>query len=203
MSASPAFVPGTALAGAAAWAMEMHGDQVRKATGIPYVSHLFAVAALAMEHGADEDQTVAALLHDVIEDTDATFEQVEERFGPRVAELVAACSERHGDPKPKWRLRKEAYIDHVGLMPSDALVVTIADKLHNARSISRDLHAQGLAMFARFTAADPDDQLWYYGALVDAYRRRTADDEALTALVDELDAVVADIREQVQALRVG
>ena len=200
MSGPSAFVPGSALADAAAWAIEMHKDQVRKATGIPYVSHLFAVAALAMEHGADEDQTVAALLHDIIEDTPATFEQVDERFGPRVAEIVAACSERHGDPKPKWRMRKEVYIDHIGLMPTEALVVTIADKLHNARSIRRDLAVQGLPMFARFTAADPDDQLWYYESLVDAYRARTVDDEALTALVDQLDAVVAEIRTQVEAL---
>ena len=200
MSASPVFVPGAELAGAAAWAIEMHGDQVRKATGIPYVSHLFAVAALAMEHGADRDQTAAALLHDVVEDTPATFEQVQERFGPRVARIVAACSERHGDPKPEWRLRKEAYIDHVRLMPTEALVVTIADKLHNAQSIRRDLRAQGLSMFARFTAADPDDQLWYYGSLVEVYRSRTEGDGALTALVDELDGVVADIAGQVEAL---
>lgn len=178
----------------------MHGDQVRKATGIPYVSHLFAVAALAMEHGADEDQAVAALLHDVVEDTDATFEQVEARFGPRVARIVAACSEPHGDPKPEWRIRKEAYIGQVGLMPAEALVVTVADKLHNAQSIRRDLRAQGLSMFARFTAADPEDQLWYYGELVSTYRQRVSDDETLMALVDELEAVVADIREQVEAL---
>ena len=200
MSASPAFVPGAALASAAAWAIEMHGDQIRKATGIPYVSHLFAVAALAMEHGADEDQTVAALLHDVIEDTPATFDDVAERFGPRVAEIVAACSDSHGEPKPAWRSRKEAYVRHVGEMRGDALIVTIADKLHNARSIRRDLRAQGLAMFARFTAADPGDQLWYFQALVDRYRERTLGDDELTALVDELERVVADIGGQVEAL---
>ncbi len=200
MSTPSAFVPGPAVADAAAWAVEMHGDQVRKATGIPYVSHLFAVAALAMEHGADQDQTVAALLHDVIEDTPATFDDVDVRFGRRVAEIVAACSDSHGEPKPAWRRRKEVYVRDVGEMRADALVVTIADKLHNAWSIRRDLRAQGLPMFARFTAADPEDQLWYFEALVDTYRERTRGDDELTPLVDELHRVVADIRRQVAAL---
>lgn len=200
MPAPPAFVPSAALAEAAAWAIEMHGDQVRKATGIPYVSHLFAVAALAMEYGADEDQTVAALLHDVIEDTPAGFDDVNDRFGQRVAAIVESCSDSHGEPKPAWWERKRAYVHHVGEMRSDALIVTMADKLHNAQSIRRDLLAQGLAMFARFTAADPEDQLWYFEALVEKYRERTVDEETLTPLVDELERVVTDVRGQVEAL---
>ena len=200
MTAEPAFIPSPALARAAGWAVEMHAGQVRKATGIPYVSHLFAVAAIAMEHGADEEQTIAALLHDVIEDTPATAGDVSDRFGERVADLVVACSDSEGEPKPPWRERKEAYLRHVSGMPADALVVTMADKLHNAASIRRDLRSEGLAMFARFTNARPEDQLWYFEALAVEYRRRVGDQPELLQLVDELDRVVADVSRQVETL---
>lgn len=200
MSAEPRFVPSPALGRAASWAVEMHAGQVRKATGIPYVSHLFAVAAIAMEYGADEDQAIAALLHDVIEDTSATSHDVSDRFGERVAGLVVACSDSEGEPKPPWRERKEAYLRHVASMRADALVVTMADKLHNAASIRRDLRTEGLAMFARFTNARPEDQLWYFEALAAEYRTRVGDQLQLLQLVDELDRVVADVRRQVEVL---
>ena len=200
VTAEPTFVPSPALARAASWAVEMHAGQVRKATGIPYVSHLFAVAAVAMEYGADEEQTIAALLHDVLEDTAVTPDEVRDRFGDRVAGVVVSCSDSEGEPKPPWRERKEAYLHHVAEMRSDALVVTMADKLHNAMSIRRDLRAQGLGMFARFTNADPEDQLWYFEELAAAYRQRAAGQEELIQLVGELDRVVADVRHQVATL---
>lgn len=200
MTAEPTFVPSPALARAAAWAVEMHAGQVRKATGIPYVSHLFAVAAVAMEYGADEEQTIAALLHDVVEDTPVTPGEVRDRFGDRVAGLVVSCSDSEGEPKPPWRERKEAYLHHVAEMRADALVVTMADKLHNAMSIRRDLRAQGLTMFARFTNSDPEDQLWYFEELAVAYRKRAAGQDELIQLVGELERVIADVRQQVESL---
>ncbi len=199
MTDRPTFVPSPRLAEAAAWAAEMHGSQTRKATGIPYVAHLYAVAAIAMEHGADEDQTVAALLHDVIEDTDATFDQVRERFGEKVARIVLACSDTDEDPKPPWRDRKERYIAHLAEMDADGLIVTMADKLHNARSIEWDLRVHGLGMFERFTTTDPEQQLWYYGELVKAYRERQGDRPGLERLVDDLAATVAAMNREVEA----
>ncbi len=162
----------TALADAAALAFRIHAEQLRKGTATPYVSHLLAVAAIVLEHGGDEEQACAALLHDAIEDGGAAWEAViEERFGPVVACIVRACTDADTLPKPPWRARKEAYLAHLEAEGPGALLVSAADKLHNARAIVADLRTHGPGMFARFNAGQAGT-LWYYGALAEVFARR-------------------------------
>ena len=186
------------LADAAALAFQVHADQLRKGTDIPYVSHLLAVAALVLEHGGAEEQACAALLHDAIEDGGAAWETViAERFGPRVAGIVRACTDADTQPKPPWRARKEAYLAHLETAPADVLLVSAADKLHNARAIAADLRAHGQAVFDRFTAGR-EGTLWYYGALSAVFSRRLPG-----ALPRELAAAVADMRHPASAEPTG
>lgn len=161
----------TALADAAALAFRLHAEQLRKGTAIPYLAHLMAVSALVLEHGGDEEQAVAALLHDTIEDCGAEHEAtIAVQFGPRVAAIVRACTDAEVFPKPPWRARKEAYLAHLDHAGPDALLVSACDKLHNARAIVEDLREHGPAMMSRFNAG-LDGTLWYYRSLADAFAR--------------------------------
>lgn len=160
------------LSDAAALAFRVHADQLRKGTSVPYLSHLLAVASLVLEHGGDEDQACAAMLHDAVEDGGAAWEAVIlERFGPRVAGIVRACTDADTRLKPPWRARKDAYLTHLEAEGPDALLVPAADKLHNARAIVSDLLAHGPAVFDRFNAGR-EGTLWYYEALAEVFARR-------------------------------
>lgn len=169
------------------YAARLHRDQRRKGTDVPYVTHLLAVAAIVGENGGSEDEVVAALLHDAIEDTAATREELAERFGERVAEIVSLCSDADAHPKPPWRGRKEAYVEHARHAPAPARLVSAADKLHNARSILADLRVLGEGFWELFTGGR-DGTLWYYRALVDAYT-----EAGPNPVVEELDRVVEEI----------
>lgn len=141
---------------------------VRKGTTVPYVTHLFAVMSLVGEYGGDEDQLIAAVLHDWLEDVPgARVEVLEARFGPRVAAFVAGLSDSVGHPKPPWRARKEQYLAHLRGAPSDLKLISAADKVHNCASIRRDLAEVGPAVFGRFTGGR-EGTLWYYEALGEA-----------------------------------
>ena len=112
----PSFVPSARLVAAFDYARQLHGNQVRKGTTIPYLSHLMAVAALVIEHGGSEEQAIAALLHDAIEDQNhdgSVPGEIERRFGPGVRALVEACSDSHSPEKESWRIRKERYLEHL------------------------------------------------------------------------------------------
>jgi (p)ppGpp synthase/HD superfamily hydrolase len=148
------------------YAARLHRDQTRKGSGIPYVNHLLAVAAIVGENGGTEEEVVAALLHDAPEDHGgrARLEEIRERFGDDVAEIVAGCTDTYEDPKPAWRPRKEAYVAHVRAAPASVRLVSAADKLHNARSILADLRVSGDALWGRFTGGK-EGTLWYYRAL--------------------------------------
>jgi GTP pyrophosphokinase len=170
-------------------AAQLHRAQVRKGTAIPYVAHLLAVASLALEAGATEDEAIAALLHDAIEDQggDVARQEIRRHFGDAVTAIVDGCTDAEVTPKPPWRARKEAYIAHVRTAPPSVRLVSSADKLHNARSIVSDLRAHGGALWTRFTGGR-EGTLWYYRALVDAYRAAGG-----TPLLDELDRVVTEM----------
>ena len=169
-----------AVARAIGYAADAHGDQVRKGTRVPYLSHLLAVAALTMEHGGTTAQCQAAALHDVVEDCGGQprLDDVRATFGDDVAEMVAALSDAThpaGEPKPPWRPRKEAYLQHLHDLVADghpAVLVSMCDKLHNAESIVADATDPsgdpGLAVFDRFTAT-PDETAWYYRGLRRAF----------------------------------
>ena len=190
MTASPVLL-GPRFVEALGWAAEVHRDQARKGTTVPYVSHLLAVTALVLEHGGGEDDAIAALLHDAVEDQGGApvLAEIRRRFGDRVADVVAAVSDTDVVPKPPWRERKERYLRHLDddATTHSALLVSGADKLHNARSILRDLTGAGDAIWSRFSAG-PDEQLWYYRSLVDILGRRLPG-----PLTDDLAGVVADL----------
>jgi len=172
------------------YATRLHADQKRKGTGIPYVAHLLAVAGIVLSYGGAEDEAIAALLHDAIEDQggDATRREIGARFGPVVAEIVEGCTDTDQDPKPPWRPRKETYIQHVRNASPSVRLVSAADKLDNARAILRDYRAVGEEVWKRFTGGR-EGTLWYYRALVQAFREAGSN-----PLVDELDRVVAEIQ---------
>lgn len=154
------------------YARQAHEGQVRKGTSTPYFAHLIGVASLALESGADEDEAIAALLHDAVEDQGggARLEDIRARFGERVATIVADCSDSDTEPKPPWRERKDAYLAKLEAKPRSSLLVSLADKTHNAQSILADLHGHGDALWSRFTGGR-DGSLWYYSALAAAFSR--------------------------------
>ena len=175
---------------AVALAADLHRTQVRKGTGVPYLTHLLGVTSLVLEDGGDEDEAIAALLHDAVEDAGGQpiLQAIRVRFGDRVAGIVGECTDYDPDgERPPWRPRKEATIAKVATLSPSGLRVSLADKLHNARSIHRDLAVHGDALWSRFTAGR-DAQLWYLRGLADAYA--TASD---SQMADELRAVVAGI----------
>ena len=171
-------------------ARQLHADQTRKGTTIPYIGHLLAVTAIVIENGGTEDEVIAALLHDAIEDAggDPIRRVIRDRFGDNVLAIVEGCTDTDQTPKPPWRARKEAYLAHLSEASSSVLLVSLADKIHNAGSILRDLRNEGESVWSRFTGGR-DGSLWYYRALVEAFRARGQ----FTTMVDELDRVVSEL----------
>ena len=196
-----------ALLLAARW----HAAQTRKGSGVPYLSHLLGVAALALEFGATEGEAIAALLHDALEDgpqntgrshTDLRTEIVS-RFGEDVALLVDAATDATPAPdglKPAWAERKRAYLAHLPSAPASALLVSASDKLYNARTILADLHTGGESVFSRFTAGK-EGTVQYYRLLADAYRQAAQRPEVaarsrLIALFAELERSVISLERE-------
>jgi len=159
-----------------------------------------AVAALVMEHGGGEEAAIAALLHDAIEDQNhdgSVPGEIEARFGPSVLALVRACSDSENPFKGKedWRPRKEHYLHHLSHAPDEALLISAADKLHNARAMLSDYRTIGDELWKRFNAGR-EDQLWYYGELVTVLRQASSGAQ-VRSLVDALDIVVTALKEEV------
>ena len=174
------------------FAHELHRAQERKGgRHVPYISHLIGVCSLALEAGADEDQAIAALLHDAAEDQGGrpTLEEIRRRFGDGVATIVDACTDTYEDPKPEWWPRKEAYIARLPSEPADALLVSLADKVHNSRTILLDVQAVGVGYLDSFTGGR-EGTLWYYRRLVEAFRSIEGFE---SGLVDELDRVTTEL----------
>lgn len=171
------------------FATQLHAKQTRKGGKIPYIAHLLGVASIALENGANEDEVIAALLHDAIEDQGgaATREEIRRRFGDTVTEIVDGCTEIDGIPKPPWRHRKEAYIAHIPTASASVRLVSACDKLHNVRSILNDYRLLGDAVWNRFKGGK-DGTLWYYRSLIEAFRTAGS-----TPIVDELERVVGEL----------
>lgn len=170
-------------------AADSFATRARKGSGVPYLTHLLAVATIVMEHGGDEDQIAAAVLHDYLEDIPgASIDDVRARFGERVARIVRALSDAtDADHKAPWRPRKVAYLVHLESAPDDVKLISAADKLHNARSIVADHLRMGDAIFDRFTASKAET-LWYYREVLIALSRGFSH-----PLLDELRAEVAKL----------
>lgn len=171
------------------YAVIIHAHQERKVTGIPYVAHLLGVASIALEHGANEDEAIGALLHDAGEDAggQGRIDDVRHRFGDAVADIVQGCSDALTTPKPEWRPRKEKYVAHLAKASASVRLVVAADKLYNARTMLRDLRRFGDALWSKFKS-DKAGQLWYFRAIVTALQQGGKND-----LVGELDTVVSQI----------
>ena len=150
------------------YANQWHRNQARKSTTLPYILHPMGVASLVLEAGGDEEQAIAALLHDVPEDCGGEIRLTEilEMFGPRVERMVRGCSDSlvaEREDKAPWRERKQAHIDHVATADMDTLMVTAADKVHNGRAIATDLQTIGNEVWGRFNASR-EDIIWYYSS---------------------------------------
>jgi (p)ppGpp synthase/HD superfamily hydrolase len=180
---------------ALAFAAEKHAGQKRKGTRIPYISHPMAVASLVLENGGDEDEVIAALLHDVAEDCggEEALDEIRERFGMSVAAIVRGCSDTLEKPKPKWRPRKEAFIDNLQGAPASVRLVATADKLHNALSIVRDQRHLGDRVWARFSASK-EEVLWYYDAVTRALSAR-----GTSRLIEDLERAVGKMAREARA----
>lgn len=152
------------------YAHDLHRDQTRKGTPIPYISHLMTVSALVIEHDGSEDQAIGGLLHDAAEDQGGaeTLEEIRQRFGDAVAEIVHDCTDAWTEPKPKWRPRKEAYLAKLPMKPAQSLLVSLADKTHNAEAILFDFRVLGDGLWPRFNGGAKGTR-WYYKALVDVF----------------------------------
>jgi (p)ppGpp synthase/HD superfamily hydrolase len=152
------------------YAHQLHQSQTRKGTDIPYISHLMTVSALVVEHGGNEDQAIAGLLHDAAEDQGGAprLAEIRTKFGDAVADIVADCTDAWTEPKPPWRLRKEAYLTALPKKPAASQLVSLADKTHNAEAILFDYRVLGDSLWGRFNGG-ADGTRWYYGALAHCF----------------------------------
>ena len=180
------------------YAVELHAAQVRKVSGEPYAAHLLGVCSLALDYGADEDEAIAALLHDAIEDQGAHWqsqwhttmdEEIGRRFGPAVLAIVRGCTDSDTIPKPPWQGRKDAFLAALAHASPSVRLVVAADKLHNVRSLLRDYRAKGEAIWRHFKGGR-EKTLWYYRAVAEVLKQ-----SATTPLVEELDRAVAELEE--------
>src|SRR6185503_7444058 len=155
------------------YAIQAHAQQARKGGTIPYLAHLLAVAALVIEDGGSEDEAIAALLHDAGEDQggEPRIQDITARFGPRVAGIVRECSDTLETPKPPREQRMRDYIAHLPNASPEAVRVSMADKIHNARSMAADYSIVGDALWQRFTLKSPEQNEEYYRGLSDAFKR--------------------------------
>ncbi len=184
---------------AVALANQWHAGHCRKGGTVPYIAHLLGVASLVFEAGGDEELAIAAMLHDALEDRPevADPEEIERRFGARVRDVVEACTDTLDEEKrgeEDWQERKDAYVEHLREhADDDALLVSCADKLHNARAIERDLREHGADLWTWFHVSDPDRQLGYYRALAAAFLDRGLEPRWLPAELDRVVERIADI----------
>jgi len=165
--------PSPRFSEAMAFAATKHAGQLRKGTAIPYISHPISVAALVLEDGGSEDEMIAGLFHDLVEDCGGApvLDEIRELYGDPIANIVDGCTDAYEDPKPPWNQRKQAFLASLEQADVSVLRVVSADKLHNARSLLTDLEDIGEVLWDRFTASR-EQSLWYYGELVSILNRR-------------------------------
>jgi GTP pyrophosphokinase len=172
------------------YTFQLHSHQTRKGNETPYLAHLLSVSALVLENGGDEDQAIAALLHDAVEDQGGveTLNVIEQRFGPNVARIVDGCTDAYAHPKPPWRERKTAYLSNLKTSDKAILLVSLADKVHNAKSILNDLQSGQENVWEKFNGGK-DGTLWYYSSLADIF-----DQSPFIHLKKELRTIVDEIQ---------
>ncbi len=171
------------------YATKIHSGQVRKKTNMPFIAHLLGVTGIVLEHIGNETEAIGALLHDAAEDAGGRkrLEDIRDRFGDAVADIVAGCTDSDVIPRPPWRERKEAYLDHLPEASPSVLLVSAADKLHNARALLRTYRDHGDKIFERYDDGKAG-AIWYYRSLAQVF-----DSIRPTPLTEELTRVVAEI----------
>ncbi|MEE9599850.1 MAG: HD domain-containing protein [Anaerolineales bacterium] len=152
------------------FAFQLHKNQYRKQSRIPYISHLLAVTAIVLENGGSENQAIAALLHDAVEDQGGydTLQEIKSRFGEEVEVIVEGCTDAYKKPKPDWKERKSAYLEKIEQAEYSVLLVSLADKVHNARSILKDLQSNEINIWDKFNGGK-EGTLWYYQSLIEIF----------------------------------
>ncbi|TCM92613.1 HD domain-containing protein [Paenibacillus sp. BK033] len=150
------------------FAATAHKAQYRKGTGIPYISHPFGVAMLLSSYNYSEEVIIAGLLHDVLEDTDTTEQQLTDLFGPKITFIVQGCSEP--DKSLSWEERKTHTIENLPSSSLEIRLVACADKLHNLRSMKREFETSGPSFWSRFKRGEKE-QAWYYKSLAEAFAK--------------------------------
>lgn len=181
------------------YAVLQHREQVRKQTDITYISHPLGVASIVLEAGGSEDEAIAGLLHDVPEDCGGQprLDEIREMFGDNVARIVEACSDtlvEDRSTKEPWIIRKQNHLDHLRTYADESiLLVTAADKLHNARAIAADKMVMQDAIWARFISDEPDVTkkrelvLWYYNAVLSLVSSQQVNDNVAASLKATID----------------
>ena len=172
------------------YATAAHGAKFRKGTRRPYIAHLLGVAAIVLTHGGDEDEAIAALLHDAVEDQGGKprLRDIRCKFGSRVANIVEGCTDADTEPKPPWLGRKENYLQHLRTADASVRLVSAADKLYNAGEILSDFRLHGHSVWARFKGRKKGT-LWYYDEVAKILRAK-----GLEELADDLNRVVATLK---------
>lgn len=172
-------------------ASSLHRTQMRKASGVPYISHLLAVASLVLDEGGSEEMAIAALLHDAAEDQggEATLAAIETSFGADVARWVGQASDTFELPKPEWETRKQQHLAAIPMADPEARLIMLADKVHNARSILADHARVGTEVWGRFSVPRAR-MVWYYESLLDVFDRNLS-----PVLYDMLDDSVSRMKE--------
>jgi (p)ppGpp synthase/HD superfamily hydrolase len=177
------------------YAARLHSTQLRKGTTRPYVAHLLGVASIVLSNGGNEDDAIAALLHDAVEDQGGKpqLQRIRKMFGARVAEIVDGCTDADTVPKPPWRERKEKYLHHLLTADSSVRLISAADKIYNAQETLMDARAVGDDVWKRFHATK-EETLWYYREVVNILKRRGP-----RALAEELERVVEQLASAAQS----
>lgn len=171
------------------YATTLHSKQIRKGSDTPFITHLLSVSALILEDGGSEDEAIAGLLHDAVEDQGGLIrlEEIKVKFGDNVAGIILECSESHTHPKPPWKDRKMASIRKMNNVSDSAIRVILADKIHNARSIIHEYHKHGEKFWDSFKAGK-EGTVWYYKEILSVLQKRT-----FSVLLDELSQLVLTI----------
>ncbi len=193
---------------ALAFAHHLHRTQTRKTSGVPYISHPLSVAALVIDYGGTEEEAIAALLHDSLEDQshdypggrDQLAADIAGRFGEEVLRIVEGCTERSNpeeagikDKRERWRVHRIGYLRQVLAAGPSACLVSCADSLHNVRSLIKDFRQTGPSIWARFLTRSAEDQIWVYATSADTYRacQTGAIAEELAETVKALEGLVS------------
>ena len=155
------------------FAVKAHAGTERRGKGFPYIVHPMEAMEIVATMTPDQELLAAAALHDTVEDTDLTIEQIRAEFGERVAALVEAESDEVVEgvrEEDSWHQRKQAAIDRLARAPHDAKMVALGDKLSNMRAIARDYAMQGDKLWSLFHTTDPKEHEWHYRGLADSLR---------------------------------